>query len=116
MASYYGFQVDSFELVEMLINENDFTLEEISSIDGRETYVIQGIPADKYLPEMKAWIDTETWMPLRLEMHGPESSFDMTIEYRDLELNAGIPDSEFEFEIPEGAEVIAFDEHVNTTP
>ncbi|MBP2030232.1 outer membrane lipoprotein-sorting protein [Methanohalophilus levihalophilus] len=116
MAIYYGYRVDSFELVELLIDENDFTLEGTSSIDGRETYVIHGSPKDDYPIEMKAWIDTETWMPLRFEMHGTESSFDTIIEYRDLELNTGIPDSEFEFEIPEGVEVIAFDEYVNAAP
>jgi hypothetical protein len=58
---------------------------------------------------MKIWVDKVTWMPLRYEMYDSGGDLMMELEIRDLEINTGIPESEFVFEVPERATVKTVD-------
>ena len=51
-------------------------------------------------------VDSENWMPLKIETFDKNDKLMTSIEYRDIKFNIGIPDSEFEFKIPEGAKVV----------
>ena len=51
-------------------------------------------------------VDSENWMPLKMEMFDKNDKLMTSIEYRDIKFNTGIPDSEFEFKVPEGAKVV----------
>ena len=64
---------------------------------------------------MNVWIDKETWMPLKIEII-TEEEYQSIIEYRNFKVNTGITDEEFEFEIPEGAEVIDIGDFENILP
>ena len=55
------------------------------------------------------WIDKETWMALRYEMYDSKENMIVETEIHYLEINTGIPDSEFKFEVPEGAEINVLD-------
>jgi len=51
-------------------------------------------------------VDSENWMPLKMEMFDKNDKLMTSIEYRDIKFNTGISDSEFEFKVPEGAKVV----------
>ncbi len=55
--------------------------------------------------DMKVWVDKETWMPLKMDMKDADGNPMYSAEYRNFRINTGISDNEFQFEIPEGAEV-----------
>ncbi|WP_440956974.1 outer membrane lipoprotein-sorting protein [Methanosarcina sp. Mfa9] len=77
-------------------------------IEGEDAYLLEFIPEEEYelyLPRTKIWIDKETWLPVRYELYDNRERMAVEIEIRNLKINSGIPDSEFEFEVPEGAEV-----------
>ncbi|HET8685221.1 MAG TPA: DUF1616 domain-containing protein, partial [Methanosarcina sp.] len=57
----------------------------------------------------KVWVDKETWMILRCNTYNNKGNLTTETEIRDLKVNTGIPDSEFKFEIPAGAEVKTVD-------
>ncbi|MCM1987680.1 outer membrane lipoprotein-sorting protein [Methanococcoides seepicolus] len=113
MGDFDASQMDYTGMMQDLLDENDLTLDAIDTVDGRDSYVISIKPNDNstsgLVVDMKTWIDKETWMPLKFEMYDDEGNLMIVTEYRDFEVNTGIPDSEFEFEIPEGAEVVTFD-------
>ena len=86
----------------------------MEEIDGRPTYLLETSPKEEgegiqLLDGVKLWVDKETWMPLRYEMYDSDGGLMMELEIRDLEVNTGIPDSEFVFEVPEGATVKTVD-------
>ena len=107
---------DYLKLIGMMMNESDFSLEGIEKVDGRTTYVIDMSPKDEsdlgMFGDMKVWADKETWMPLKMEMKDADGNPMYSIEYRNFQTNTGISDEEFQFEIPEGAEVQTMDEFV----
>ncbi len=108
--------LDYLKLIGMMMNESDFSLEGIEKVDGRTTYVIDMSPKDEsdfgMFGGMKVWVDKETWMPLKMEMKDADGNPMYSIEYRNFQTNTGISDEEFQFEIPEGAEVKTMDEFV----
>jgi hypothetical protein len=53
----------------------------------------------------KFWIDEETGTLLRYETYDSSENLTVKYEIRDLKINTGISDSEFEFEVPEGVTV-----------
>ncbi|WP_410507936.1 outer membrane lipoprotein-sorting protein [Methanosarcina hadiensis] len=80
------------------------------NIDGKNVYVLELIPSEKnksFQWKSKIWVDGENWMLIRCELYDNEENPYLEIEIRDVKLNAGIPDSEFEFKIPDGAQVKA---------
>lgn len=77
-------------------------------IGGKDTYLLEFIPEEEhepYLLRTKIWIDKETWLPARYELYDNRDMMVVEIDILDLEINSGIPDSEFEFEVPKGARV-----------
>lgn len=58
---------------------------------------------------VEVWLDNRNWVPLKIETY-QNGELVMSMEYRDIEFNVDIPNSTFEFEIPEGATVESTDE------
>ncbi|WP_048159637.1 outer membrane lipoprotein-sorting protein [Methanosarcina sp. WWM596] len=107
-------EIDYVGMISELLNKTDVSLLGMEEIDGRPTYLLEANPKEEgegllFVDGMKLWVDKETWMPLRYEMYDSDGDLMMELEIRDLEVNAGIPDSEFVFEVPEGATVKTVD-------
>ena len=104
------FEMDYTELVGDLLDENDISLEGIEDVGGRSTYVIEATPKNEsnreFISKTRVWVDRENWMLLGTEMYDADGNPMVKVEYRDVTFNTGIHDSEFIFEIPEGAEVV----------
>ncbi len=95
---------DYGKFIQEILKNNDVKLTGIEKVSGRNCYIIEVIPKNKtYYTQEKIWIDTEYWYPLKVEIHG---KFNMTIEYKDVKFNTGIPDSLFNFKPPKGAKVM----------
>jgi outer membrane lipoprotein-sorting protein len=113
------FEVDYTSIIGDLLNETDASLVGTENVDGRDTFILMLVPKDEedslYASDMKVWVDDETWTPLKIEM-GTEDTYQITVEYRNFEINTGISDDEFEFEIPEGAEVTEIDNFDDMLP
>lgn len=107
-------EMDYAGIIAGFLNETDVSLLGVEEIDGRSAYVLEASPKEEgegiqLVDGMKLWVDKETWMPLRYEMYDSSGDLMIEIEILDLKVNAGIPDSEFVFEVPEGATVKTVD-------
>ena len=107
-------EMDYTGIVTGFLNETNVSLLGVEEIDGRSAYVLEASPKEEgegiqLVDGMKLWVDKETWMPLRYEMYDSNGDMMMELEIRDLEVNQSIPDSEFVFEVPEGATVKTVD-------
>jgi outer membrane lipoprotein-sorting protein len=107
-------ETDYVGIISDLLNETDVSLLGMEEIDGRPAYLLETSPKEegeglRFTDGMKVWVDKETWMPLRYEIYDSGGDPMMELEIRDLEINKGIPDSEFVFEMPEGATVKTVD-------
>jgi outer membrane lipoprotein-sorting protein len=103
-------EMDYTELVKNILDENDISLEGIENVGGRSAYVIGGTSGDEadreFISRTRVWVDRENWMLLGIEMYDKDDNLVSKVEYRDITFNTGIPDSEFIFEAPVGAEVV----------
>jgi outer membrane lipoprotein-sorting protein len=80
------------------------------NVAGRQCYRITATPDDAFMPmSVEVWLDRWDFMPLKIETY-QNGELLMSMEYRDIEFNVDIPNSTFEFEIPEGATVESTDE------
>ena len=89
-----------------------FTIEPNGSetVSGRQCYRITATPEDVSMPmSVEVWLDGWNFMPLKIETY-QNGELLMSMEYQDVEFNVDIPNSTFEFEIPEGATVESADE------
>ncbi len=107
-------EMDYAGIIGEFLNETDVSLLGMEEIDGRSAYLLETSPKGdgegiQLVDGMKLWVDKETWMPLRYEMYDSDGSLMIELEIRDLKVNQGIPDSEFVFEVPEGATVKTVD-------
>ncbi|MDY9924794.1 outer membrane lipoprotein-sorting protein [Methanosarcina sp.] len=78
------------------------------NIDGKSAYVLELTPSEKNESlqwKSKIWVDRENWILLRSEIYDNKENVYLEIEIRDVKLNTGIPDSEFEFKVPDGVQV-----------
>ena len=105
---------DFVSIIGNLLNESEVSMLGVEEVDGRSAYVLEARPkAEENESELtsrtKVWIDKETWMVLKSSMYDNKGNLITDVEIRDLKINTGIPDSEFKFEIPEGAEVKTMD-------
>jgi outer membrane lipoprotein-sorting protein len=111
--SYDTSQMDYIDAIQNLMDGNEITFDGMDNVNGRPSYAISINPDDDTTSglcvDMKAWIDKETWMPLKYESYDVDGNLIMITEYKDIEVNTGIPDSEFVFDIPEGVDVVTFD-------
>jgi hypothetical protein len=111
-------EIDYASAIGRILNETDVSLLGMETIDERDTFILLLVPKENeslYGSGMKVWVDEDTWTPLKIEM-GTEETYQIVIEYSDFEVNTGISDDEFEFEIPEGAKVIEFDDLEDLLP
>ncbi len=103
-------EMDYTELVKNLLDKNDISLEGIEDVGGRSTYVIEATPKNEsnreFISKTRVWVDRENWMLLGTEMYDADGNPMVKVEYRDITFNTGIPDREFIFEVPAGAEVV----------
>jgi outer membrane lipoprotein-sorting protein len=103
-------EMDYTELVKNLLDENDISLKGTEDVGGRSTYVIEAMPKDKsnreFISKTRVWVDRENWMILGTEMYDADGNSMVKVEYRDITFNTGVSDSEFIFEVPEGATVV----------
>lgn len=92
------------------VERNDISYKGTGNSDGRSAYVIEVTPKDeevrRFISKSYFWVDRETWMKIGMEIFDTNGNFIARVEYRDVTFNTGIPDSEFIFEVPEGAEVV----------
>ena len=98
------------DIVQELLDYSTPTLAGTESINGHSTYKLQLIANDK-APQAAAgatglvWIDQSSWIPWRASVNaGSVGQGQVTAQV--LELNIGVPDSLFQFQIPSGAKVI----------
>lgn len=100
---------DYLTLIGITLNDTNVSLLGVEKLDNRETYLLKTSPketgesAAQYYT--KVWVDKETWMPLKYEMYDSSGNLTAKVEILDLKVNSGIPDSEFVFNIPDGAEI-----------
>ena len=104
------FEMDYTSIVKDLMDENDISYKGTENVGGRSTYVIEATPKDeanrKFISKTCVWVDRENWMLLGTEMYDADGNPMVKVEYRDITFNTGVPDSEFIFEVPEGAAVV----------
>jgi len=109
VAEEYQFKNDYFELFNDTLNEYNISVHGNDTIDGRIAYLLEAKPKagreeSILIDGIKIWVDEETWIPLKYEIY--KGTQRMEIKIQDLKINTGIPDSEFVFNVPEGAEVV----------
>jgi outer membrane lipoprotein-sorting protein len=103
-------EMDYTQIVKGILDENDISLEGMEDVGGRSTYVIEATPKDesdrKFISKTRVWVDRENWMLLGTEMYDVDDNLMVKVEYRNITFNTGVLDSEFIFEVPEGARVV----------
>ena len=103
-------EMEYTQVVKGILDETDISLEGIETIDSRSTYRLNVSPKDGVemgpITGMRVWVDRENWMLIGMEMYDKDGNPISKVEYRDIAFNTGIPDSEFVFEAPAGAEVV----------
>ncbi|PXF55245.1 MAG: hypothetical protein C4B59_17535 [Candidatus Methanogaster sp.] len=110
------YEIDYTRYIKDIMNETDISYEGIGNVDGQRAYVILVTPHDETdrnnpISRTRAWIDCKDWMPLRIVMYGEKDKRNISVkmEFNNITFNAGIPDSEFIFEVPEGVQVVSDD-------
>jgi outer membrane lipoprotein-sorting protein len=105
---------DFVSIIGNFMNESDVSMLGVEEVDGRYAYVLEARPRAEeneleLVSRTKIWVDRETWIILRCNTYNNKGNLTTETEIRDLKVNTGIPDSEFKFEIPDGAEVKTID-------
>ncbi len=97
--------------IEELLNTCTIEAQGRAVADGRACYVVTATQKDVDVVEVsrRLWFDRATWMCLKEATQNQNGEVVMQMEYRDVQLDIGIPDSTFEFEVPEGATVESMD-------
>ncbi|UGV40265.1 outer membrane lipoprotein-sorting protein [Methanococcoides orientis] len=102
-------------LIAQFLNESDVSFSGMEKIEGRNTFIMNLEPKEEvpsagpFTGNIKVWVDEETWMPLKYDIYDTDGNVIISVEVRNLQVNTGISDEVFEFEIPEGAEVSTLD-------
>lgn len=97
--------------IEGLLNESGVSVLGTEEMDGRPAYLIEKGPEEEgeegredfQMYREKFWIDKETGMLLRYENYDSSGNLTAKFEISNLKINTRLQDSEFEFELPEGA-------------
>lgn len=80
-----------------------YTLIGIDRVNNSYVMVFSALPGEPFgdLPNKyqnaRIWIDADSWIAKRIEFYNTTWPLPMTVEYRDIRVNRGIPDSEFVF-------------------
>ena len=85
---------------------HEITIRDEEKVAGHDTYHLIAKSKEKgtLLGDMEFWIDKKTWMPLKAITTGGDVT--STVEYTKYEPNAKVDDAVFNFELPEGVELI----------
>jgi outer membrane lipoprotein-sorting protein len=59
----------------------------------------------RYISKMILWIDTKKYWPVKTKIFEPNGDATL-IEFKNIKINTKISDSEFEFKVPKGVEVV----------
>ncbi len=100
---------DYTQSIKEILNQTDISYQGMENFEGRSVYLIKASPKNSSMfmdIRYSIWVDSETWMPLKMEIFDKNDKLMTSIEYRDIKFNTGIPDSEFEFKMPEGAKIV----------
>ena len=77
--------------------------------EKRDFYCLELIPKReeelRYLSKIILWVNTKEYWPVKTKIYEPNGDTTL-IEFRNIEINTKIPDSEFEFKVPKGVEVV----------
>jgi outer membrane lipoprotein-sorting protein len=102
-------EFDYTNLIKDLLKGTDVSYEGTDNFEGRSVYLIRASPkSDSMFMGMRysMWVDSENWMPLKIEYFDMDDKLVMSLQYQDIIFNTGIPDSDFEFTVPEGVTVV----------
>ena len=85
---------------------HEITIGDEEKIAGHDTYhlIAKSKEKDTLFGDMEFWIDKKTWMPLKSITTGGDVT--STIAYTKYEPNAKVDDAVFNFELPEGVELV----------
>ena len=103
--------LDPQALVERLLGYVTATLAGTEAVQGHSSYKLQLTPSSDKTPAAMAgatgllWIDTARWLPLQATVDAG-SMGQGTVTATTLEVNAGVADSLFQFQVPQGAKVV----------
>lgn len=103
------FEQDYTKSIRELLNQTDISYNGMDKFDGRNVYLITATSRNGSIwmgMRFSLWVDSETWMPLKMDTFDKNDKLLTSVEYRDVKYNTGIPDTEFEFKVPEGAKVV----------
>ncbi|HIE31717.1 MAG TPA: DUF4367 domain-containing protein, partial [Methanosarcinales archaeon] len=95
--------------IEELLNTCTIEAQGRAVADGRACYVVTATQKDVVEVSRRLWFDRATWMLLKEATQNQNGEVVVRMEYRDVQLDIDIPDSTFEFEVPEGATVESMD-------
>ncbi len=101
------------------IEKNNIKYSGIETLDGEEVYVFEGkmnpdvekgmdMPVD--IVSVKVWISTKDGLQRKVEYYGENNEAVLYQKMNNVKTNIEIPDSEFQFQVPEGVAVL------DTTP
>ena len=90
----------------LIKDTHEITYGDDAKIAGHDTYhlIAKSKEKDTLFGDMEFWIDKKTWMPLKTITTGGDVS--STTEYTKYEPNAKVDDGVFDFELPEGVELV----------
>ena len=103
--------LDPAATVQQLLGYVTATLAATETVQGHTSYKLQLAPNSDKTPAAVAgvtgllWVDTTRWLPLQASVNAG-SMGQGTVTATTLEVNAGVPDSLFQFQIPQGAKVV----------
>ncbi|ABE51245.1 outer membrane lipoprotein-sorting protein [Methanococcoides burtonii] len=104
-------EINYGDIIAQFLNESDVSFSGMKKIEGRNTFIMNLEPKEEvpsagpFTGNIKVWVDAETWMPLKYDMYDTDGNVIVSVEVRNLQVNTGISDEVFEFDIPEGVEV-----------
>jgi len=103
------FEQDYAKSIKELLSQTDISYKGTEKFEGRSVYLITTTPRNDGIWQgmrFNLWVDSETWIPLKIDTIDKNDNLLTSMEYRDVEYNTGIPDTEFQFKVPEGAKVV----------
>jgi outer membrane lipoprotein-sorting protein len=95
--------------VDGLVTDTEIAYEGRDRIDGEEAYLLTVTPTNASdplgSPNVTVWLDTDTYFPtvMTSELDDGETDFEQTTRFRNVSLNASIPDDRFTIDVPDNA-------------
>ena len=78
-------------------------------IANHEVYTLELVPKSgeisAYFSKIILWIDPRLWVPIRQKLVEPTRDF-LLIEFKDILLNPGVPESKFNLRFPKGVKIL----------